>query len=55
MLGVAEIGDPLQFVGPEVREHRIHFQDDRKFGLLAHRNTCLKSVSSAVHAPSSVP
>ncbi len=36
MLGVAEAGDPLQFVGAQVREHRVHFQNDRKFGLFTH-------------------
>ncbi len=36
LLGVAEAGNPLQFVGPQVREHRVHFQDDRKFGLFTH-------------------
>jgi hypothetical protein len=38
MLGVAEIGQSLQFVRAEISEHRVHFQDDRKFGLLAHFN-----------------
>ena len=38
MLGVAKAGDPLQFVGAEVREHRIHLQNNRKFGLFAHGN-----------------
>jgi len=55
MLGVAEIGDPLQLLGAEIRKHRVHFQNDRKFGLLAHRNTRLKSLSSADRAPESVP
>ena len=30
--------DPLQFVGAKVREHRVHLQNDRKFGLFAHCN-----------------
>ena len=38
LLGMAEAGNPLQFVGPEVRKHRIHLQDDRKFGLFTHRD-----------------
>ncbi|MEO6779337.1 MAG: hypothetical protein ABI407_00150 [Bradyrhizobium sp.] len=33
---MAKAGYPLQFVGAEVGEHRIHPQDHRKFGLLAH-------------------
>ena len=40
MLGVAKIGNPRQFVGTEIREHRIHLQNDRKFGLFAHGNAC---------------
>ena len=39
LLGVAKAGDPLQFVGAQIREHRIHLQNDRKFGLFAHCNT----------------
>jgi len=38
LLGVAQARDPLQLVGPEVREHRIHLQNDRKFGLFTHGN-----------------
>jgi hypothetical protein len=34
------MGNPLQFIRAQIREHRVHFQNDRKFGLLAHRNTC---------------
>ena len=60
LLGVAKAGDPLQFVGAQIREHRIHLQNDRKFGLFTHCNTfqnqpeivgsgnkiaCLRSVS----------
>src|SRR5262245_58992606 len=36
MLGVAKVRNPLQFVGTQVREHRIHLQNDRKFGLFTH-------------------
>src|SRR6478752_747043 len=36
LLGVAKAGDALQFVRTQIRKHRIHFQDDRKFGLFAH-------------------
>ena len=57
LLGVAEAGYPVQLVGAEVREHRIHLQDNRKFGLFAHRNafrkSCLKSSKRAagkIHA-----
>ena len=39
LLGVAKARNPLQFLGPEVREHRIELQNDRKFGLFAHCNT----------------
>ena len=35
---MAEARDSLQFVGAQVREHRIHFQNDRKFGLFTHCN-----------------
>ena len=38
MLGVAKAGNPLQFVGAEIRKHRIHLQNDRKFGLFTHCN-----------------
>ena len=38
LLGMAETGYPLQFIGAEVREHRIHLQNNRKFGLFAHCN-----------------
>ncbi|MHC2820377.1 hypothetical protein ACVMBY_003937 [Bradyrhizobium huanghuaihaiense] len=38
MLGVAEIGQPLELVRAEIGEHRVHLQDDRKFGLFAHLN-----------------
>jgi hypothetical protein len=34
--GVAKAGDPLQLVGAEVREHRIHLEHNREFALLAH-------------------
>src|SRR5450755_789155 len=48
MLGVAEMGNPLQLIRAQIREHRVHFQNDRKFGLLAHRNTfSLRKSSSA--------
>ena len=36
LLGVAKAGDALQFVGAQIRKHRVHFQNDRKFGLFAH-------------------
>jgi hypothetical protein len=39
LLGVAKAGDALQFVRAQIRKHRIHFQDDRKFGLFAHCTT----------------
>jgi hypothetical protein len=39
LLGVAKAGYPLQFVGAQVREHRVHFQNNRKFGLFANCNT----------------
>ncbi len=38
VLGVAKAGNPGQFVGAEVREHRIHLQNDRKFGRFTHGN-----------------
>ena len=38
LLGVAKAGNPLQFVGAQIREHRIHLQNNRKFGLFAHCN-----------------
>jgi hypothetical protein len=38
MPGVAKARDPLQLVGSQIREHRIHFQDDRKFGRFGHCN-----------------
>jgi hypothetical protein len=43
MLGVAEIGQSLELVGAEISEHRVHLQDDRKFGLLAHFKSSAKS------------
>jgi hypothetical protein len=33
MLGVAKIGEPRQLVGAQIR---IHFENDRKFGLFTH-------------------
>jgi hypothetical protein len=36
MLGVTQIGQPLQLVGTEISEQRVHLQNDRKFGLFAH-------------------
>jgi hypothetical protein len=36
MLGMAKHRNPLQFVRAEIGEHRIHFQNNRKFGLLVH-------------------
>jgi hypothetical protein len=36
--GVAKAGDPLQFIRPQVREHRIHLQNDRKFDRFIHCN-----------------
>jgi hypothetical protein len=38
LLGVAKAGNPLQLVAAEVRKHRIHLQNDRKFGLFTHCN-----------------
>ncbi len=35
LLGVAKAGYPLQFVGAQIREHRIHLQNNRKFGLFS--------------------
>jgi len=42
MVGVAKVGQPLQLVGAEVREHRLHFQNDRNFGPFAHFQ-CLRA------------
>jgi hypothetical protein len=36
LLGVAKPGKPLQLLRPQIGEHRVHFQNDRKFGLFAH-------------------
>jgi hypothetical protein len=36
--GVAKRRNPLQLVGAEIREHRIHLQNNRKFGLFGHCN-----------------
>jgi hypothetical protein len=36
--GLAKRRDPLQLVGAEIREHRIHLQNNRKFGLFGHCN-----------------
>ena len=44
MLGVAEIRQPLELVCAEIGEHRVHLQDDRKFGLLAHFNVLVNLV-----------
>ena len=38
LLGVAKAGDPGQFVGAQIREHRVHLQNDRKFGRFTHGN-----------------
>ena len=46
MLGMAEIRQPLELVCSEVSEHRVHFQDDRKFGLLAHFNVLVNFLAS---------
>jgi len=35
---VAKRRKPLQLVGAEIREHRIHLQNNRKFGLFGHCN-----------------
>jgi hypothetical protein len=35
---MAKARDSLQFVGAQIGEHRIHFQNDRKFGLFTHCN-----------------
>ena len=45
MLGVAEIRQPLELVCAEIGEHRVHLQDDRKFGLLAHFNVLVNFLS----------
>jgi hypothetical protein len=36
------IGQPLKLVGTEISKHRVHLQDDRKFGLRAHFNAPAK-------------
>ena len=36
LLGVAEARKPLQLVRTEIGEHRVHLQNDRKFGLFVH-------------------
>ena len=36
LLGMAQAGNPLQFVGTEVGEHRIHFENNRELSLGAH-------------------
>jgi hypothetical protein len=33
---VAKAGDALQLVSAQIRKHRVHFQNDRKFGLFTH-------------------
>src|ERR1700730_1544012 len=38
ILGVAKARDSGEFVDAQIREHRVHFQNDRKFGLFAHGN-----------------
>ena len=47
LLGVAKTGDALQFISAQIREHRVHFQDDRKFGLFAHCTTFQNKPGSA--------
>jgi hypothetical protein len=49
MLGVAKVRNPLQFIRTQVREHRVHFQNDRKFGLFAHSNS-FKSPGERIRA-----
>jgi hypothetical protein len=36
--GVAKARDSRQFVGAQIREHRIHLQHDPKFGRFTHGN-----------------
>jgi hypothetical protein len=36
MLGMAKRRHPLQLVRAEIGEHRVHLQNNRKFGLFAH-------------------
>src|SRR3954452_16599897 len=48
MLGVAEICQPLELVYAEIGEHRIHLEDDRKFGLLAHFNVLVNFVGKSL-------
>jgi hypothetical protein len=38
LLGVTQPRDSLQFVGAEVREHRVHLENNREFSLGAHGN-----------------
>jgi hypothetical protein len=38
MLRMAKRCEPLQFISANIREHRIHLQNNRKFGLFAHCN-----------------
>src|SRR3984957_3321388 len=44
LLGVAKARYSLQFVGTQIREHRIHLQNNRKFGLFTHRNAFWKQL-----------
>ena len=43
VLGVAKARYPRQFVGAEIGEHRIHLQNDGKFGRFAHCNAFLRA------------
>jgi hypothetical protein len=35
---VAERGETLQFLGAEIRKHRVRLQNNGKFGRFTHRN-----------------
>ncbi len=48
MLGVAEIGQPLELIRAEIGEHGIHLQNDRKFGLLAHFNVLVNYLGKSL-------
>jgi hypothetical protein len=49
---MAEASDSLQFVGAKVREHRIHLQNNREFGLFAHGFTFQIDFQTVPEGPS---
>src|SRR5579871_2645935 len=57
VLGVTKVRNPLELVGTQVCEHRVHFQNDRKFGLFAHCDTfkCPEGGVEDLSDPRSVP